>query len=1116
MGVQAVARVMSPAGESVGGAFLVAPGTLLTAAHVVNLAAGRDGLATDRPTGHVLLSFAAQRQRLVRAEVTHWVPPGDASPEDIAGLQLLESGPDGIVPAPLTDLREPLGRSVMTFGFPRDAPHGGWGHGRLAGSDIRDLVQVDTLPDSQFTIERGFSGTPVWDVEDEAVAGLVVEGWTRGRRSGFMIPTSELLAAWPRLAERVRPASPFRGLRSFREYDSDMFFGREELIDQIVTLTGHASALTVFGPSGVGKSSLLHAGVVPRLRQREGLVVATMRPSAGRTPLRAVAMALAQAAQPRADLLSPGRKVDEIADRLTRGLVTEVIGDVLAKHHAERLLLVVDQLEEVLITPPGDLKQFADVLSSSQSPGSRLDLLIALRGDFFTQVLRHGALAELVQDNSRLVPVGELGPSALRRAIEEPVRRTRMVRYEAGLVDRILDDVGLAAGRLPLLQFTLAMLWDDQDSSVLTHRAYDAMDGVESALATHAEAVWDGLSATDRAAAGRLLVQLLYPVGEKAGFVRRAAPRDQLDSGQWAAAQRLANDRARLVVLRDQDSKQVVELAHDALVTHWPELTKLGERDREFRQWQEGVRQRISRAAPPLTGADLREALKWQASRGTDLAPAEHAYLTASRRRRTTRRRVWTAAVVVVALVGTLVVVSQEKRVANDAADNILHRAQLADPYDTLRMSLRAYRTSPTLSTSGRLAAEYNAYAQADSVIPDYTARSILVPNRDPQAVEPPSALASKISADGRTLVTTDPRNNITLWRINGSTVTEHALGASATRVTISRDGRYVAYLQDSPDITLKGSLGSCDGVCLYDTATGRTRRLGSVNAVFLAPVIRFDPAGHVLVMAYSPDSVHQRLVSWDVATGKQLDDVAVPGGELDVVHDMWLAPGGRQVLLDVERPVFPGSRELDDILASVDLSGPKPTAVAQTDAIDGRQVAVSADGTRLAVLLPVNPVTGHLDPHPRSRLAIMKIAPVGIVEESQPLTEEQSLGELALDQHGDNAYVTSEETVYRWQTSDLDARPVTEHLAVSWEDVLPLGGDNGPLLLVRTDAVGLVLPKAGDQPPFKRITTPAPDLDENTDEAYDRLVAMLASGVPVADEVTNLPAGSYTGTIGG
>lgn len=1121
----AVARVMGPDGEPVGAAFLVTPTVLLTAAHVVSLAAGHGREGVERPDGEVFLNFAAAPDQYPRAEVVHWIPPGGASPEDIAGLRLIDPVPDGVTPVPFTDLTAPLGRRVVTLGFPRDAPHGGWGLGRLAGADARDLVQVDTLPDSQFTIEEGFSGTPVWDVEDRAVAGLVVEGWTRGRRSGFMIPTSVLLAAWPWLADQVWPRSPFRGLRSFREGDAEVFFGRDELVARVVRLNRTAPALTMVGPSGIGKSSLLNAGVLPRLRQRAGLVVATVRPSQARTPLRAVALALARAAAPDADAVGRGELVDAFAERLARGLVAEVVDEVLAGRGGERLLLVVDQFEEVFIASAGELAQVAGVLRHSLAPHSRMDLLTALRVDFLGRALQHRDLAELVQD-TRLVTVGELSQSELRAAIVEPVRRTRMARYEPGLVDRLLTDVGAAPGVLPLLQFTLAMLWDEQDHGVLTHRAYDALGGIASALAEHAEAIWDGLGRDERLAAARLFGQLLFPVPDSTSFVRRVALRAELDDAQWSVAQRLSTDRARLVVLREQDDGgQTAELAHDALVTHWPRLGELGERDREFREWQEGLRQRIRRNAPPLSGADLRDAVRWQARRGADLSPAERTYLDVSRRDRARRLRRWAAAGVAVVVVAGLVLLRREQEVSRDAADAILRHMSSSDQYARLRTTLRAYRTGATSGTMSQLAREYERYARVDQVLPDDTAEPIVLSGGEPMPSDSASAMAHKVSADGRTLVTTDPQDNVTLWRVDGGRVTGRPLGQTASRVTISRDGRYVAYLQSPISrLALDGPKTSCQAegighcVYLYDSVTRRTRLLGTVVSSPFAqvPVVRFDPTARVVAVLFglADPPYRQRLVTWEVATGREVDDVILPGGDMASADDLWLAPGGRRLLVEVAMPMFPRGRLFHGVVASVDLTG-EPVLVPLAQGVARDQLAVSGDGGRVAALVPLDP----LHPEREKKLVVWDVTTGGEVMEMPGVPERQALGQIALDLHGDRVFLTAfiDDDVSVRRVADTTAQPVTLH-ADGWENVLPLGGDeNTPLLLVHDNVVGLVLPRRGEPAPMRRLAEPPPDTPIHGgahEEWLDELSAMLVTDVQVPGEVKDLPAGAYAGPL--
>ena len=1122
--------MIGSAGTVVGGAFLVTPDLVLTAAHVINLATGNSADGTVRPDAEVSLNFVVASDQFVRAEVMYWLPPGDATPEDIAGLRLIDPLPDGVKPAPLIDLRAPAGRSVMMLGFPKDAPSGGWGHGLLADADARDLVQVDTTPDSQFTIEAGFSGTPVWDVADRAAAGLVVEGWTRGRRSGFMIPTSVLLAAWPELTRQVWPASPFLGLKSFTEHDSGVFYGRDELVSRIVKVTEQAPALTLIGPSGAGKSSLLHAGVLPRLRDRDGLVVATIRPSHAKTPLRAVALALATVADSASDPLKRGSLVDDFSDRLAQGQVSEVVGAVLARCDGERLLLVVDQFEEALIAPLDELTQLVDVLRHCLDPGSRLTLLAALRADFLGRALQHRRLAGLVEA-PRLVTIGELNESELRSAIVEPVRGTRLVRYEAGLVERLLNDVGVAPGRLPLVQFTLAMLWEAQESGELTHRAYDALGGIDSALAGHAEAVWSGLGAAERAAAARLVVQLLYPVSDSTSFVRRVAPRGQLDDAQWGAAQRLAADRARLVVVRKRDGNEVAELAHDALVTHWQRLAELGEQDREFREWQEGLRQRIRRNGAPLAGADLREALRWQADRRADFAPAENSYVDKSRRNRFLRRRRLLVGVGVLVGIGVLVANQITSNVAADAANTLIRDAPASydDGYAHLRTTLRAYRTSDTENSTNAIDDEYQQFARLDRVLPDYTALPIPVGNgAKPSPAEAPEAAAQKVSADGRTMVTTDPENNVMIWRIDGNTVAGHSLSQNAERVTISRDGRYVAYLQNRvPFVSLHGPpASSCTGVqafsdCLdvYDTATGRTRSLGTVDSSALAeiPVLRFDPTSQVLGVLYGPSAsatLSQAVTTWDVRSGKQRDSTTITGGQIVNAYDLWLAPGGDSAMLSAEVAIRPGASLSYQRVLAVKLTGPSMPFTELTGGPGVDEVAVSGDGERVAALLPTNS-TGPV----QDKLIVWEVATGGAVAQSPVLSSKQSIGNIGLDLHGDRVLVTGsiDELTWVWSVRDLSAPPATMHTS-QWNEVLPIGsGQNSSLMLVDGDVIGLALPTSGEQPPMQRLTVAPPSAGDNqhADQYCTDMIAMLTSSVPAPNEVTDLPAGSYTGPLG-
>jgi hypothetical protein len=594
----------------------------------------------------------------------------------------------------------------------------------------------------------------------------------------------------------------------------------------------------------------------------------------------------------------------------------------------------------------------------------------------------------------------------------------------------------------------------------------------------------------------------------------------------------------------------VAELAHDALVTHWQRLRELGEQDREFREWQEGLRQRIRSNSAPLTGADLRVALRWRASRGADLAPAELSYVDTSRRRRFRRWRRWTLGIGVAAAVGVLVLTQQLHRVAGDAANAMIHNVSKNDSYAGLRTTLRAYRTSATRDSEQQVDLKYGQFAPIDRVLPDYTALPLPLNGDRSTPTEAPSAVAQKVSADGETLVTTDPQHNVTLWRVDGNRVTGQALNRTADRVTVSRDGRYIAYLANTARTFFRDGgptnpctaeeLGHC--VVLYDTATGQTRQLGTIPFVIGGfggeiPVIRFDPTGQVVAVVnlYMPDVMpevyQQRVTTWETSSGQQRSDTILTGekleivagvsaNELDSVHDLWLAPGGRRLLINVEVPSHPGGRVLYDVLASADLSGPS-AELAQVSGKLASAVAVSGDGHTVAALVPL---TSSPSEHPKSKLVAWDIATGRALAELPALSEEQSTANVTLDLHSDRVFLTAfSGAVSVLRFGDPAAPPVTLHTR-HWQAVVPVGsGDDTSLVLAEGDVVGLALPVAGQPLPLQRLAGQPPYVagttssnDQHPDQWSEEMTSMLASRVPAPNEVTNLPAGAYTGPLGG
>jgi DNA-binding SARP family transcriptional activator len=405
-----------------------------------------------------------------------------------------------------------------------------------------------------------------------------------------------VLGQEPAPARQVRQvgACPYRGLSAFQEADAPFYFGRESFVDDLEQAVRSKQLVTVIvGSSGSGKSSALFAGLVPRLREEGGCQFAIFRP--GGQPFYALAGALLpllESGLSETDHLAETRK---LAECLLNGEVGlgQVVERVLEKERSVRkVLLVVDQFEELytLCTDGGLQVAFIDELLRGMGAGQNrrqppFSVLITLRADFMGQALAHRPFADALQD--AILLMGPMTREELRSAIEQPAEM-QGAAFEAGLVERILDEVGKKPGVLPLLEFTLTQLWERQDDGWLAHADYEAMGGVQGALAAYADQIYADLDAEEQERARRALVQLVQP-GEGTEDTRRVARREELGEASWGIVQHLANRRL-VVTGRDAQGRETAEVVHEALIQKWGRFQEWMGLDRAFRTWQERLR----------------------------------------------------------------------------------------------------------------------------------------------------------------------------------------------------------------------------------------------------------------------------------------------------------------------------------------------------------------------------------------------------------------------------------------------------------------------------------------------------------------------------------------------
>lgn len=454
--------------------------------------------------------------------------------------------------------------------------------------------------------------------------------------------------------------NPYKGLRAFQQADAEDFFGRGAVVDRLVEAVATYALVAVVGPSGSGKSSVLKAGLLPRLQQGALPVLVTeMFP--GSYPFEELETALRRVATQ-----SPDGMLEDLTSG-PRGLV-RVIKQVLPDDGSE-LVLVIDQFEELFSMVDSEETRvlFLDSLAEAVSdPRSRLRVVLTLRADFFDRPLEYQGFGELVRTG--LVPVTVPSEDELARAVSGPARRVGL-DLEPGLVAAVVGDVVGQPGGLPLLQYALTELVEHRDSDVLTVEAYRRGGGVAEALGTRAEELYATLGADGREATRQAFLRLVTVEPGSEGTRRRVRRMElaelDVDQGQLDTALHRLGAHRLLSFDRDPVTRgPTVEVAHEALLREWDRLAGwiddrrdeliLSRRIRAAAQeWAE------SREDPSclLRGARLEQAETWRER--TDLAPTreEVRYLDTSREQRrveaaaSRRRRRWTLAVLSAGLV---------------------------------------------------------------------------------------------------------------------------------------------------------------------------------------------------------------------------------------------------------------------------------------------------------------------------------------------------------------------------------------------------------------------------------------------------------------------------------
>lgn len=370
--------------------------------------------------------------------------------------------------------------------------------------------------------------------------------------------------------------SPYKGLKKFESEDKGRFFGRDQFLTGLVNELEQTNLVLLLGASGSGKSSVIRAGLIPWLAERQGNHFVNLVFTPDQDPFESLY----------ASLLGKYKQSEaQIARIAKEDTLTQLVRSL--KQQDAYWFILIDQFEELFTTTESNkrdvfIKSLVQLVKTLDKAGDRSVKLVAtMRADFLD---RFSPYPDLIKVTDRHRPmIAEMQLDELRLAIEQPAAHHGVV-FETGLVKQIIDDVQGQAGYLPLLQYTLNLLWETEvqnqgiEDRTLNISNYRKLGGVRGALQQHVEQIYKSLSESEKLAAQRIFLKLVgIGEDEESGTewkpVRRRATRSEFsDPLEQTVLTQLVNQNL-LVSNRVADSQEsTIEIAHEALLTSWVTL----------------------------------------------------------------------------------------------------------------------------------------------------------------------------------------------------------------------------------------------------------------------------------------------------------------------------------------------------------------------------------------------------------------------------------------------------------------------------------------------------------------------------------------------------------------
>ncbi|CCI24681.1 Genome sequencing data, contig C309 (fragment) [Microcystis aeruginosa PCC 9809] len=680
------------------------------------------------------------------------------------------------------------------------------------GGDVKGLIG-----DGEF---KGIAGD---------ISGGVINQYIITQKSGVEIQAQTLITG-----------SPYLGLRKFEVDDKDRFFGRDNWIVELTDYLKQKNVLLLLGASGSGKSSLVQAGLIPKLKDNFGanrLVNLTFVPDVN--PFESFYGCLL------------GNRYTQSQAKLAQAVKEETLIKVVEglKNNSDLWFIFIDQFEELFTRTP---KTERDIFIKSlikliENNNSLVKIVMTMRADFLDKLSPYPSLGKIHDQYSKMLT--DMDESELRLAVAEPAARNGVI-FEKGLINQIVENFYEQAGSLPLLQYTLDLLWekDHIQERILNIKTYQEIGGVTGALEKQADKIYSQFNEQQRKAAEEIFLELISLEGKEA--VSRRADKSSFEQEEMQREVLYQLIDNRLLVSKGEDGKATVEVAHEALLRSWKVLQDLIREKEEIivlrsrlyadaKQWDDLQKQDAVKASSELWGGSklkrIVNLIKEKSLSNLDVVArkfinASYDYqkqrekIEAERRQRE---------------------VNTELSLANSLSGYSLHLFnEEGKELDAIVEAIKA----------GKILQKHNA---SNTKVID-ALQKILVEGRESNRLVGHNGSVNSVSfsPDGKTLVSGSDDKTIKLWNVETGQEIRTLKGHDelVTSVNFSPDGKTL--VSGSDDKTIK----------LWNVETGEEIRTLKGHKDFVRSV-NFSSDGKTLVSGSDDNTIKL----WNVETGQEI-----------------------------------------------------------------------------------------------------------------------------------------------------------------------------------------------------------------------------------------------------